>query len=70
MSGRCKCCKIPISSGNDLRFGYCFDCAESESIIVEGKDMYDKDIETREGLSSSMSKLQAILEKYIKIERG
>lgn len=27
---------------NNLRFGTCFDCADAESIIASGLDMYDK----------------------------
>jgi hypothetical protein len=57
---KCKCCERDF----DTRFGFCFDCAESESVIHKGKDMYDDDIEKREGMSMSMSKLRYILEKY------
>jgi hypothetical protein len=44
--------------------GFCWDCVESESVIVEGVDMYDKEVPSIEGLSKSMSKLQYILKKY------
>ncbi len=56
----CKCCK----RDKDLRMGYCFDCVESESVIVEGVDMYDDEIPKLEGLTSGMSKLNYILKKY------
>jgi predicted ATP-dependent serine protease len=57
---QCKCCKRE----KDLRFGFCFDCADAESIIEEGVDMYDKEIPKQEGMSTSMSKLQHILKLY------
>lgn len=44
--------------------GYCFDCVEAESIIVEGVDMYDKPIAKQEDMSTAMSKLQYILMKF------
>ncbi len=34
---KCQCC----GREEDLRMGYCYDCAEAESIIMEGKDMFD-----------------------------
>ena len=58
---KCKCCN---RESNDLRFGFCFDCANSESIIVEGMDMYDNPIEKKEGMSKALSKLQEILKLY------
>lgn len=66
MTANCKCCGRHL----DTRMGYCFDCAEAESIIVEGVDMYDKEIPVIEGMTKGMSKLQHILRKYIKIERN
>lgn len=59
----CKCCKRENSIGN-LRFGVCFDCANAESIITEGVDMYDKEIPQAEGLSKSLSKVQYIIKLY------
>jgi hypothetical protein len=59
---KCKCC----NREKDLRMGYCFDCVEAESVIVEGVNMYDEKITTVEGLSKGMSKLQYILKKYYK----
>lgn len=61
MNGQCKCC----GRKQDLRLGFCFDCAECESIIEEGSDMYDKLPPKIEGMSMSMSKLKHILKKYI-----
>lgn len=63
MTGQCICCGRILY----LRFGYCFDCADSESVIEDGTDMYDVAIPEIEGLSKSMSKLQYILRKYMKI---
>ena len=59
---KCKCC----NREKELRMGYCFDCVEAESVIVEGVNMYDEEITTVEGLSKGMSKLQYILRKYNK----
>lgn len=63
MTGNCKCCGRSL----DLRMGFCFDCVEAESVIIEGVDMYDQEIPQKEGLSKSMSKVQFILRKYIHI---
>jgi len=56
----CKCCKRKT----DTRMGYCFDCIEAESIIVEGVDMHDNAITKQEDMSTAMSKLQYILRKF------
>lgn len=61
---KCQCCKRE----QELRFGFCFDCVNAESIIEEGVDMYDKEIPKQEGMSTSMSKVQAILRTYFQIE--
>jgi hypothetical protein len=60
MENNCKCCGRNL----ELRFGVCFDCADAESVIVEGVDMWDKEIPKIEGLSTSLSKLQYILKKF------
>jgi hypothetical protein len=57
---QCKCCEREL----DLRFGFCFDCADAESVIVEGVDMYDNEITREEGMSMSMSKVKWILKKF------
>jgi hypothetical protein len=57
---KCKCC----NRERDLRFGVCFNCADAESVIEEGVDMWDKEIPKIEGLSTSLSKLQYILKKF------
>ena len=57
---KCKCC----NREQDLRLGVCFDCANAESILVEGIDMWDKEIPKIEGLSTSLSKIQYILKLY------
>ena len=57
---KCKCCDRYT---NDLRFGFCFDCATAESIIADGTDMYDNPITKQDGMSLEMSKVQAILKR-------
>lgn len=64
MTQECKCCGRTL----DTRMGFCFDCVESESVIVEGVDMYDNEIFQSEGLTKGMSKLQYILRRYIKVK--
>jgi len=61
---KCKCCKRE----EELRLGFCFDCADAELLIEEGVDMYDKPVVIQEVMSTSMSKVQAILRKYFPIE--
>ena len=58
---KCKCCS---RDANDLRYGCCFDCANAESIIADGTDMWDNPIEKRDGMSMPMSKLQEILKIF------
>jgi len=62
---KCKCCNRDRGK-NDLRMGFCFNCVESESIIQEGVDMYDKEIPQTDGFTKGMSKLRHILRKYKK----
>jgi hypothetical protein len=57
---QCKCCERE----KELRFGFCFDCANAESVIAEGVDMYDNEITKEEGMSMSISKLKYILKKF------
>jgi hypothetical protein len=57
---KCKICE----QERDLRMGVCFTCAECESVIEDGTDMYDEPIEKLEGSSMSMAKLKYILKKY------
>jgi hypothetical protein len=58
---KCKCCN---REEKELRFGVCFDCANAESIIAEGVDMWDNEIQKTEGLSLALSKVQHILNIY------
>jgi len=60
MNGICKCC----NQQKDLRLGICYTCAECESMIEEGLDMYDKEPVKIEGYSQSMAKLRYILERF------
>ena len=57
---KCECC----GREEDLRMGYCFDCAEAQTIIVDGTDMYDKglpdDLKTE---SKSMDKVRFLIRK-------
>jgi hypothetical protein len=57
---KCKCC----NREQDLRFGFCFDCANAESIITEGVDMWDEEVTKEEGMSIILSKLKKILTIY------
>ena len=65
MTQECKCC----GRSRDTRMGYCFDCVDCESVIVEGVDMWDEEIPKIEGLSTNMSKLQYILKKFDLIKK-
>lgn len=58
---KCKCCDRVT---NDLRLGFCFDCATAESIIADGTDMFDEPITKQDGMSLEMSKVQAILKRF------
>jgi hypothetical protein len=60
MIGQCKCC----GESKDLILGFCFDCAECESVLAEGLDMYDNSIPIYDGFSSHMNKLHYILVKF------
>ncbi len=57
---KCKCC----GRKQELRFGICFDCADAESVIVEGVTMRDKEVPKKDGLSKSLSKLHYILKNF------
>lgn len=57
---QCKCCERE----KELRFGFCFDCAECESVIETNLDMWDNEITKVEGFSDGMSKLFYILKKF------
>lgn len=61
--GQCKCC----GRNEELRMGFCFDCAGAESVIANGTDMWDNEPPRIEGMSTHMSKLQFILKNYINI---
>jgi hypothetical protein len=62
---KCKCC----DREEDLRLGVCFDCANAESIIVEGVDMWDNEVPKQDGLSIGLSKVQHILRLYGVIQK-
>lgn len=65
---KCVCC----FREQELRIGVCFDCMNAESIILEGKDAWDKEVPRYEfvvegetiKLTSSLSKLRHILKMY------
>jgi hypothetical protein len=57
---QCKCCEREM----ELRLGFCFDCANAESVIYENMDMWGDQITKEEGMSTSMSKLKYILKKF------
>ncbi len=57
---KCKVCK----KDEELRIGVCFDCAEAESIIGEGLDMWDNGKNgTKEPAKTAMEKLQLLIAK-------
>ncbi len=60
MANKCKCCEREL----DLRFGFCFDCVDAESVMVDGVDMWDKEVPKQEEMSLSMSKVKWILKKF------
>jgi predicted ATP-dependent serine protease len=60
MIANCQCC----GKSSDTRLGFCFDCVECESVLVEGLDMNDNEIEKYPGLTNSMNKLKYILKKF------
>jgi hypothetical protein len=62
---KCKCC----NREKDLRLGVCFDCANAESIVVEGVDMWDNEVPKQNGLSAGLSKVQHILKLYGVIQK-
>ena len=56
----CKICK----NKKELRLGICFDCADAESIIAEGLDMYDKGKNgTDEPAVLAIDKLSLLIQK-------
>ena len=60
----CMCCGRQLP----LRLGYCFDCAEFESLIITGLDMYDNPVSDCCN-SKAMSIIHAMLKKYISNEK-
>ena len=63
-------CKICERDTGDTRIGVCFTCAESESIVADGTDMYDEPIKPVEGYSPAMAKVRAILVKHGVVARN
>lgn len=51
-------CIICNKDSEDTRLGVCWECAEAESIIGEGKDMYDKG-----NAKTAMDKLKMLISK-------
>jgi len=49
---------IACGKNYDTRLGYCWQCAEAESIIKDGTDMYDKVV-----AKTAMEKLKILIEK-------
>jgi len=64
-----KNCEV-CNKKKDLRIGVCFDCAEAESIISEGLDMYDLGLNKKPiPAKRSMDKLKLLIEKGWKFEK-
>ncbi len=62
MTGECKSC----GKRADLREGHCWECAEAESIIADGTDMYDTGMvfgEEERPAKSPMEKLLFLIKK-------
>ena len=60
MMNKCKMC----GKKSDLRFDWCFDCAEIQSVLVNGLDMYDKPILSKGlGLKDANKFLEFLKEK-------
>ena len=60
MSKECTVCK----QNKDLRLGVCWECAEAESIIAEGLDMWEHGPEDGpEPAKTAMDKLKYLIEK-------
>ena len=56
----CSICK----KNKDLKLGVCFDCANAESIIAEGLDMWGRGIDKKEDpAKTSMDKLKLLIQK-------
>lgn len=56
----CKICKSVV----DTRLGVCFDCANAESIIADGLDMWGKGKNgTDEPAKTAIEKLQMLVER-------
>ena len=66
-ANKCKCCN---KKDKDLRFGFCFDCAEAESIIANGLDMDDEKLPKEEGFSPHMMKVKHLIKKGWKISNS
>ena len=56
---KCKCCE----KNKELRFGFCIDCANAETVIIEGVDMYENRITKEKDMSMAMSKYKYLLKK-------
>lgn len=56
----CKICK----ENKELREGVCFSCADAETIIGEGLDMYDNGIDgKKEPAKTALEKVQLLIQK-------
>jgi len=59
-----KCRICGKEEGNNLRYGVCFACAEAESIIADGVDMYDEGPkEYLKPVKTPLEKLQFLIAK-------
>lgn len=48
---KCLCCKRE----QELRMGFCFDCAGAESIIDDGTDMFDNELPEKDRIPGSVA---------------
>jgi hypothetical protein len=57
---KCLCC----NKDKELRFGVCFDCAEIQSIIVDGTDMRENGLkEDNKPAKTSLEKVKLLRER-------
>lgn len=57
MQGECNICH----KTSDLRLGACFNCAEIQSILHKGTDMYDKKFLEKEHTIKNIKQINAII---------
>jgi hypothetical protein len=62
MIGECSIC----NKKKDLRGGGCFNCAEIQSILIEGVDMYDQSFLDKKFTLNNVKQVNAIINALYK----